>query len=332
MADETDGRSIVARNDYAPALTQMIRDGSSYYLMAYTSSAAPRDGKFHQIQVRVKRKDVDVRARKGYWAISPDEAERALGSAKPSVPEAVSDALNALGGDDTARRGAANVWLGASRGESGTATVTLAWEAAEVPMTEAADRIDHLQIVATSAAGATLFTGRADRSPQADRPAGQVVFDAPPGPLQVRIELQNASNRRLDTSDTSIDVPDYTATTAQVTNPFVYRGRTARDIAQIRAAKTPLATPSRSFARTERVLFRFDAYGPGGALPTVTARLLNQNGDQLAVLPPPTHTTGNTFEIDLFVGPFPPGSYVVEIAAAVPDSTVKRVVAFRVTG
>jgi hypothetical protein len=197
---------------------------------------------------------------------------------------------------------------------------------------EPLDRVDHLQVVATSASGEVVFSGAVDRSAQADRPGGQTVFVAPPGTLRLRIESLNANNRRLDVSDTTFDVPDFTAATAQVTNPFVYRGRTARDIAQVRAAAAPLATPGRSFARAERVLFRFDAYGPGGVLPAVTARLLNQNGDPLAALPAPAHTTGNTFEIDLALGPFPPGSYLIEITATVPDSTVKRVVAFRVTG
>jgi len=332
IAEETDGRPIVGRNDYAPALTQMVRDGSTYYLMAYTSSAAPRDGRFHQIQVRVKRKDVDVRARKGYWAISAEEADRVLGPPKPPVPEAITDALNALGNEDGSRRGAPNVWLGAARGTSEKPAVTLAWETGDAPGVEPVDRVDHLQVVATSASGQVVFSGAVDRNAQADRPAGQTVFDAAPGALHLRIESLNANNRRLDVSDTTFDVPDFTATTAQVTNPFVYRGRTARDIAQVRAAAAPLATPGRSFARAERMLLRFDAYGPGGVLPAVTARLLNQNGDALAALPAPAHTTGNTFEIDLALGPFPPGSYLIEITATAPDSTVKRVVAFRVTG
>ena len=332
MAEETDGRPIVNRNDYLPALRQMVQDASSYYLLAYTSAAAPRDGKFHQIQVRVKRAGLDVRARKGYWAVTPEEAARVLAPPK-AVSEAVTDALNALGADDSARRGGVSVWLGSSRGEGEKPMVTMAWEAPVDPAADAADRVDHLQVTASSASGVTFFDGRVDGDPASlDRRMGQVVFAAAPGTVRLRIESQNAGGRRLDTSETAIDVPDFTATSAQVTNPFVYRGRTARDIAQIRAAKAPLASANRTFARSERILFRFDAYGPGGVVPTVTARLLNQGGDQVAALQPPTHTTGNTFEIDLAAGPFPPGSYLVEISAAVPDSAVRRVVAFRITG
>ena len=62
IADATDGRAIVNRNDPVAALRQMVRDSSAYYLLSYTSSLAPRDGKFHEIQVRVKRRDLEVRA------------------------------------------------------------------------------------------------------------------------------------------------------------------------------------------------------------------------------------------------------------------------------
>src|SRR6185295_12207856 len=98
MADQTDGRAIVGRNDPVPDLRQMIRDTSVYYLIGYTSSLAPRDGRFHAIQVKVKRKDVDVRAKKGYWAYTMDEIEKAttVTPAKVGPPPEVQEALEGL--------------------------------------------------------------------------------------------------------------------------------------------------------------------------------------------------------------------------------------------
>ena len=58
IADQTDGRAIVGKNDPLPDLRQMIADTSAYYLLGYTSSEAPRDGKFHEIKVSVKRKEI----------------------------------------------------------------------------------------------------------------------------------------------------------------------------------------------------------------------------------------------------------------------------------
>ena len=72
LADETDGRAILNSNDLVKGLAQMVKDASSYYLLGYTA-ASPTDGKFKQIKVRVKRPGLQVRARKGYWALSTDD-------------------------------------------------------------------------------------------------------------------------------------------------------------------------------------------------------------------------------------------------------------------
>ena len=95
LAEETDGRAIVNRNDLLPAMKQIVRDSSAYYLLGYTSTVAPTDGKFHDIKVRVKRPGVQVRARKGYWALTAADVTRALAPPKAGAAE---------GGRDRARR------------------------------------------------------------------------------------------------------------------------------------------------------------------------------------------------------------------------------------
>src|SRR6478736_2678682 len=70
LAENTDGRAIVNRNDIATGMKQITRDSSAYYLIGYNSAQAPTDGKFHEIKVKVKRPGLQVRARKGYWALN----------------------------------------------------------------------------------------------------------------------------------------------------------------------------------------------------------------------------------------------------------------------
>src|SRR5205085_3666709 len=86
LAENTDGRAIVNRNDLATGMKQIIRDASGYYLLGYTSASAPTDGKFHSIEVRVKRPNVEIRARKGYWAYTAEDATRAASEAKAGPP------------------------------------------------------------------------------------------------------------------------------------------------------------------------------------------------------------------------------------------------------
>lgn len=333
LADQTDGRAIVSRNDAMPALKQMVRDMSAYYLLGYTSSIAPRDGKFHTISVRVKRRDVDVRARKGYWAYTAEEVERASAPPKPGPPADVSSALDSLAQVvEPAGRRPYLVWLGAARGAAEKSAVTVAWEGVTAPGAGPEQVVDRLTVSAVSITGEAVFSGPASRDPQAPRPAGVVTFDAPAGTLRVRVIAENASGRRLETDELTFEVPDFTAIGPIIATPVVFRGRTARDLQQIRAAAAPVPTATRQFSRTERLLVRFAAYGPGGTAPKLSMRLLNRLGDSMAALPSPASLPSGTSESEIGLGALPPGDYLIEIAATSGGETTRTLLPIRITG
>jgi VWFA-related protein len=333
IADQTDGRAIVNRNDPAGGMRQMVRDASAYYLLGYTSSLAPRDGKFHEIDVRVKRKDVEVRARKGYWAYSAEEVAAATAPPKPGLPAEVEGALDDLAtATASGRNNAVSLWLGAERGPAEKANVTLVWETPASAPSDPIDAVDHVTAVADAVTGEEIFNGPVARATQTGRIGGMVTFAAPPGSVRVRVTAQNARGNRLDSFDASLDVPDFTTAGPVLTTPFVYRGRTARDLQQVRASSSPVPAVMPVFSRTERLLIRFGAYGPAGRTPTVTMRLLNRSGNPIAALPAPTKTSGDEMESELGLGSFPPGDYIVEIAAEIGGETAKRLLAIRVTG
>jgi VWFA-related protein len=333
IAEQTDGRAIVARNDPTPALRQMVRDSGTYYLLGYTSTRSPRDGKFHEIRVRVNRRDVEVRHRRGYWALTAEDVARVAAPVRPSSPPDVSEALGSLRSTaDASRARMVSTWMGALRGSGERARVTFVWEAR--PGSSApAEVVDRVSIVATTLSGESVFSGTIARG-DGGRAGGQVSFDAPPGPLRVRVTPEDARGARLDADDASLDVPDFTAVAAGLTTPFLYRGRTARDLQLIRQAEAPVPVVTPVFSRAERVLVRFGAYGPGNTRPDVRMRLLNQNGQQLAALPAPAERTDvpGVFEAELALGSFPPGEYLIEIAAAQGDDGLRRLVALRITG
>jgi VWFA-related protein len=68
LAADTGGRAFTDSNDFGAAFTQVQRDTSSYYLIGYSSTNTLRDGRFRRISVRVKRNDLRVEARSGYYA------------------------------------------------------------------------------------------------------------------------------------------------------------------------------------------------------------------------------------------------------------------------
>jgi VWFA-related protein len=128
LAEETDGRAIVNRNDLDVGMKQMMRDSSAYYLLGYNSNQAPQDGKFHQIRVKVKRQNTQVRARKGYWALSAEETARALAPPKPAADPVYGKALADIETPNRAR--VVRTWIGTTRAENGKTNVTLVWEPA----------------------------------------------------------------------------------------------------------------------------------------------------------------------------------------------------------
>jgi VWFA-related protein len=335
LAGNTDGRAIVNRNEPASELHRMVEDLSAYYLLGYTSTESPRDGKFHEIQVRVKRKDLEVRARKGYWAMSADDVAKVNAAPREGPPPAVEAALGTLA--PVSRDRAVQVWTGSERGADGMAKVTLAWEATADPNMQAAERVaaadvvDHITLSALSIQGDVLFRGTVPKDPQTLRPAGRISFGAPPGGVRFQIVAENASGLRLDHQDETLEIPDYTQVGPLVTTPVVFRGRTARDLQQIRAATAPLPSVSRSFSRTDRLLVRFQAYGPGNTTPVIALRLLNSQGKSMADLPAPTRLADGTFEAEIGLGPLAPSDYLIEISATTGNDKITTLVAIHIT-
>ena len=335
LAAETGGRAIVNRNDPLPDLYQMVEDNSAYYLIGYTTSEAPRDGKFHEIQVRVNRPGVQVRARKGYWAYTEEEAERATAPAKPEAPPDVDRALEMLAttAGPTGYR-AVRAWLGATpRVGGGPVDVTFAWESTpETAAGRPAGRVDRVSIVAEGDGGRVVFRGVAPHTEDRLVPAGRVSFPAPAGPLRVKVVAEDAAGEPIDVDDLVFDVADYGEGPLTVAPPMVFRGRTARDIQSIRSSELPVPTPSREFSRTERLLLRFGVFGDGSDGSELAMRLLNSQGETMAPLAAPTRNPQGQFEAVVPLSPFPPGDFLIEIAATSGDATARALIAVRVTG
>ena len=108
-------------------MKQIVADSSAYYLLGYNSTQAPQDGKFHEIKVRVKRSGTEVRARKGYWALT-------RGRNRARQPHRRSRARRRRSAGrcrrSPSRRAAASSARGSAptRGANGKTRVTFVWE------------------------------------------------------------------------------------------------------------------------------------------------------------------------------------------------------------
>lgn len=66
LAEATGGFAVVNTNRIANAFDRIVDENSSYYVLAYYPPNPKRDGKYHNITVRVTRPGLTVRFRKGY--------------------------------------------------------------------------------------------------------------------------------------------------------------------------------------------------------------------------------------------------------------------------
>jgi len=226
LADETDGRAIDADPD--AGLRRVSADSSAYYLVSFRTTH-PDDGQFRELLARVKRAGAVVRARKGYWTASPDEALRTLLIAKANAPKVVAPVEPPPHASPLIRP-----WFGVSRGENGWTRVTFVWEpAGHVPGDRVRRTVSRLEFQARSADGAVLFEGPvAPTGPGTiEEPAGtpaRVVFDAPPGVLRLRMSIQDAASTVLDQDVRQLSLRDLKGDVA-IGTPEVLRARNARE-------------------------------------------------------------------------------------------------------
>ena len=325
LAENTDGRAIVNRNDLANAMKQIIRDSSAYYLVGYSSTQSPTDGKFHEIRVRVKRPGVQVRARKGYWAYTADDVKRAVAGPKPGPPPAVTKALAAIA--PMTNRRYIRTWIGHDKADDGRTRMTILWEPLPPTPGVTREQARRVTVLATSPSGDIVYRGRVPTEIAAAGSGGLVRFSAPPGQLDVRLTIEGDGTGTLDVEDRALSVPDLTAPEVIITTPQLWLARNAREFAALTTPTPPPPVATREFRRTDRLLVRFDAFAPGVIAPAVSAQLLNQQGTKMVDV---SVTPGPPFTIDLPLASLAPGQYLLEITAtAEGQKPVTELVAFR---
>jgi VWFA-related protein len=346
LAANTDGRAIINRNDLAVGMKQIMRDSSGYYLLGYNSTQAPTDGKFHSIKVNVKRKGVDVRARKGYWAYTPEDVAKASSEAsKPEAPSAVTTALEGLVAP--ARDRAARFWIGTARGDEGKTRLTFLWEpAAPIPGQRADEPAARVALTAIAPDGRLAFRGRVPEEAAAasvsSTPAaaatgttrtvaagGATTFDVQPGHLELKMVIEGARGQVIDSVGRDLTVPDYSKVEVSFGTPRIYRVRSIPELQAIKTKADAVPTAEREFSRTDRLFIRLDAYAPGGVVPTTTARLLNRAGRAMSDIPIQA-PAGRPAEIELPLSPLAAGEYLIEVNAKSPSGTAQELIAFRV--
>jgi VWFA-related protein len=330
LAGETSGEALVNRNDVEKALQRVVRDASAYYLIGYQPATVVHDGKWREIEVKVRRPGVEVRARKGYAALSAAEHATSLVPIVEPSPEALA-ALSRLASPREGRMIA--TWLGYEMQEPGPPRVRFVWERGGL----SAPGAPRVTLTARGSDGTPYFRGvvgdaKPDGEPAADgAPGGQVVFDAPTsGTLTLDVV---ASTPGGDHSQTlSVEIPDARGAPIAIDTPRVIRTSSPIEHRRARDDRDARPTTAREFRRSDRLLIRFGTYGSGAGSAIVSATLLNRRGEPLADLPQGTRAVGPArYEIDLPLANFAAGEFILRIDARAGSAEASELIALRIS-
>ena len=320
LAAQTGGRAVLPGEDLAAGFDRLSRDLAAYYAITYRPEKA--DGRFHPIELRAKRRNVEVRARPGYWAPLGGE-RRALMTAASTSP---------ISRRALRRSTIIDTWIGLASDAAGRARMVISWEPR--PGITSPPRI--VAIKARTAAGAELFSGRVAPVQAGSRTeADSARFDVPAGRVELDMSILDMQGKVLDTEVRDFDVPDLRSQKRGpvLLFPELVRARTLRDFQT--AVADPDAAPSsaRVFARGDRLLIRVPAYDSSGTAVHVSARVLNELGQPMRDIESAGGAGANGIaQFGLPLSWLGPGQYLIEVAGANANGTVRERVAFRVRG
>jgi VWFA-related protein len=268
LADETGGFSVRDTNDLAGGIDRLARDSSTYYILGFTPAETTRDGRYRKLSVKVRGRNLRVRARRGYYAPSDDPALEDSESAKTDreMQRAI-DSPFALDGIPV--RMAAYVLEERIFGKARVVVVVDAdldrVQAVDGPAGPSAT-LEMLLAVAHRDSGEFFRDDqRIDlqlkpRSSGAG-PAWYSVareFDLQPGGYQAKVVVRDAASRRVGTLAHEFDVAP--GNSLRISTPIL-TDTVQRTADQTGAAPVPLA---RRLFRPEGTLYcRFDVYGAG---------------------------------------------------------------------
>jgi VWFA-related protein len=315
LADQTGGEAALNQADLMPALKQAVADEDEYYVVTYRA-ASSGDGKFHPVQLSVKRANAQIRVRSGYWSASPELLRLASNLSNMSTPHASAMPIRPPHTSALIRP-----WVGTARGPDGLTNVMVAWDPGLAPPRN--QRVGSVELKATADDGTVIF----------DAPMNsRATFAAAPGIVHLEMTILSLDGKTLDTDYRGIQVPNLRVTRLTFASLQVMRTRSAREFAD--ASTNPAAgpAPSREFSRAERLLLRVPVYTATGAVPTVTATLLNRLGTPMRVLKAvPSDLPAEIVQFDLPLSSLAPDDYRVELNATAGAEEAKALLLFRVT-
>ncbi|HEY8549559.1 MAG TPA: VWA domain-containing protein [Vicinamibacterales bacterium] len=359
LAEQTGGFAAVETNDFDGAFTRIVNENSTYYVLGYYPPSNKRDGRFHKIEVRVKRPGLSVKARRGYAAPKgkPEKTDvDPTAGTSPALRELLNSPLQTSGLT-------LNVQAAAFSGTKDNVAVTVEVVGRNLKFQEKGGLYQNeieVSLLPLEARGKAQQGKRSEVKLNLRPQTAQIMqatavrllprLSLPPGRYQLRVAAREAGGGLTGSVFYDLQVPDFTkekfvmsgvvltAATAQVT-PTAEADPILKDL----LPGPP--TTRREFYDIDTIAAYVEVYDRiGGNVPhavDLTARILAEDGREVAATTEERNSkelsgqkgAGYGFSPRFPLKEIPPGRYVLQIEAKARTrdaETVRREVPFTV--
>ena len=271
LAADTGGRAFTDTNDFGEAFTQVQRDTSSYYLLGYSSTNSAKDGRFRRISVRVKRPDLRVDHRAGYYA-ERDFAHTGRQDRERQLEEQIGAPVSATDLPVVVSSGYFRM-----ANDRYYVPLSVAVSGAPLRNSQQKSTLDVLGVIRDEQ-GRPVGRMRETLDVGADaggQPSRQVLYQSgltlPPGRFAVKVVVRENAGGAMGSFETGVFVPDLRQAPVKVSS--VTLSTLVRPVAGRRRSESPLVRegvellPSLSHVvdRDRKMYFYYEVYDPAAA-------------------------------------------------------------------
>jgi VWFA-related protein len=335
LADETGGFAAINRNDFAQAFDRIVRDNSSYYVLAYYPPSEKRDGKFHKIEVRTTRPGLVVRSRRGYSSPrgKPAPQNTRTGGMSPEMFEAMNSPLQVSG--LTLRAFAAPF-----KGPAPNASVLVGIELLGRDLSlETNSKVDISYMAVDSKAkvfgarnDSLTMNLRPDSRSRVEQSGFRVLnrMDLPAGRYQLRIAARDSAKATIGTVIYDLEVPDFYKQSMGMSGIVLTSlggaaMLTARPDEQLKEVLPAPPIAARTFAQNDELALFAEVYDNSGNAPhkvDITTSVLTDEGRVIYKMDEERDSSelqgakgGYGFTARVPLSEIAPGSYVLNVEA-----------------
>lgn len=268
FAAETGGFAVVNTNRLANAFDRIVDENSSYYVLAYYPPNPKRDGKYHNINVRVTRPGLTVRFRKGYANPTGKPPAPVKGDLAPELVDALQSPIpiSGLG---------MKVFAVPFKGAAPNASVLMGVELRGRDLTTAANGRVDLAFSAVDVKGKVKASShdtltlnlRPETKARVEQSGIRLLnrMNVPPGRYQLRIAAYDMGGGAVGSVLYDLDVPDFSRdhiamSGLVLTSAAASAVPTARPDTELRMVLPGPPAAVRTFAQNDQIAIFTDVY------------------------------------------------------------------------